>query len=60
MTSVGSDLTERIRESLKKRYHTGEDEESEAQVDTGELSLIGSQVDEDNQLLGGPIRGDKF
>lgn len=30
MTSVGSDLTERIRESLKKRYHTGEDEESEA------------------------------
>lgn len=61
MTSVGSDLTERIRESLRQRYHTGiEDEESETQVDTGELSLIGSQADENIQLLGGPIRGDKF
>ena len=28
-------------------------------MDTGELSLMGTQVD-DNQLLGGPISGDKF
>lgn len=46
MTSVASDLTEKIRETLKRRTQiSDEDEESVDEVDTGELSLMGSQVD---------------